>query len=434
MLKKYSQNTGIALVVANMVGTGIFTSIGFQLLDIHDYATILILWIAGGIISLFGAFAYAELGTALPKSGGEYNFLSRIYHPSVGFLSGWVSATIGFSAPIALAAASLGAYFHEVVPSIPPTATAVIIILFVTIIQSFNYSLGGGFQKVATLLKIILLGGFIVCGMFADTQEGVSFMPTDTTFPGTFSIAFAGAMFFVSFAYSGWNASAYIAGEIRDPAKTIPRSLLIGTLIVTVLYVGLSFVFLKVAPLKELQVVFTDSGPENIDTGFVAGKYIFGPFGAKVVSIIISILLVSTISAMVIAGPRVLKAMGADISAFRGAARENKNGVPVTAIWIQTAIALIILLSGKFDTILFYTSFVLMLFGTLAVMGVIVLRYKEPKLERPYKTFGYPITPILFIAANLWFMYRAYLFKPFETYIGIGIVAAGAIVYFIVRK
>lgn len=433
-MKKYSENTGIALVVANMVGTGVFTSLGFQLLDIQDYSSIILLWVIGGVVSLFGAFAYAELGAALPRSGGEYNFLTRIYHPSVGFLSGWVSATIGFSAPIALAAYSLGAYFQEVVPGLHPSTTAVIVILLVTILQSFSYSVGGGFQKIATSIKILLLLGFIICGLFTVSQNGITFFPSSITAHNVFSLPFAAAMFFVSFAYSGWNASSYIAGEIENPGKTIPRSLLIGTLVVTVLYVGLNYIFLKVAPLPELQVIFTDHGPTNIDTGYVAGKYIFGSNGAIAVSLIISLLLISTISAMIIAGPRVISAIGQDFPLFKATKRTNKNGVPVIAIWTQTILAVVILFTGKFDTILFYTSFVLILFSTLTVLGVIILRIKEPNLKRPYKTWGYPVTPIVFVLANCWFMYRAYVFKPKETYIGIGIVIVGALVYLLVKS
>ena len=431
---KYSLNTGIALVIANMVGTGIFTSLGFQLLGIQDYASILILWIMGGIISLFGAFAYAELGAALPKSGGEYNFLSRIYHPSIGFLSGWVSATIGFSAPIALAAYSLGFYFQRVVPAMSPATTATIIILLVTVMQSFSYTLGGGFQKIATSMKVLLLVIFIIFGLATVSQSGISFIPTASTGSNIFSLSFAVSMYFVSFAYSGWNASAYIAGEIRDPSRTIPRSLLIGTGVVTILYVGLNYIFLRVAPLEELQVAFVDNIPTNIDTGWVAGKYIFGTNGAQVVSIIISLLLISTISSMVIAGPRVISAIGNDFRIFKSASRTNQKGIPVVAIWLQTIISIVILYSGKFETILFYTAFVLILSSSLTVLGVIVLRMKEPELERPYKTWGYPVTPLLFVIANCWFMYRAYIFKPMETYIGLGIVLTGAIVYFVIQK
>lgn len=434
MNKKFSLFTGISLVVANMVGTGVFTSLGFQLLDITDFSSILILWICGGIISLFGAFAYAELGAAMPMSGGEYNFLSRIYHPSVGFLSGWISATIGFAAPIALAAASLGAYFKEVVPWLSPTYTAIGIIVLVTILQSFNYSIGGGFQKIATLVKIVLLTGFIICGLFSASQGNITFLPTEVTGPNVFSLAFAASMYFVSFAYSGWNASAYIAGEIENPSRSVPLSLLIGTSIVTVLYVGLNFVFLKVAPVNELKVIFTETGPTNIDTGYIAGKYIFGESGALVVSVVISLLLVSTISAMIIAGPRVISAMGNNFSVFKMAGITNKSGIPVYAIWFQSVLSIIILLSGKFDTILFYTSFVLILFSSLTVIGVVILRIKEPGLNRPYKTWGYPFTPIIFLLANIWFMYKAYLFKPNETYIGLGIVGLGIIVYFVVAR
>ena len=382
-----------------MVGTGVFTSLGFQLFGISDFATLLLLWMVGGVISLCGAFAYAELGAAMPASGGEYNFLSRIFHPSIGFLSGWVSATIGFSAPIALAASALARYTNTVV-HVDEKLLGVSIILLITLFQSFNYKLGGTFQTAVTVLKVSLIVLFILAGLFfTPAQQGISFLPGGTTFGanGIFSAAFATSMFYVAFAYSGWNASSYIAGEIINPKRNLPRSLFLGTGIVTVLYVLVNFVFLKTAPVSEMR--------GQMEVGFISGQYIFGHDGARVISVVISLLLISTISAMVIAGPRVISAIGQDFSVFRLAARTNKNGIPVIAIWIQTLIAIVILLTGKFSTILNYTTFILILFGTLTVAGLFVLRLRQPRLERPYRSWGYPVTPLLFIIPNCWFLY-----------------------------
>lgn len=422
MSKKYSLNTSTAVVIANMIGTGVFGSLGFQLLGIHDFASIIILWTLGGLIALSGAFAYSELGAALPRSGGEYNFLSEIFHPGIGFLSGWVSAIIGFSAPIAMAAFLLGKYFSNVIPGFDARLIGAAVIVFITIVQSIDYRVGGGFQSVATGLKIVLIILFVICGFVLVHPQSVSFLPTHATTVSVFSAAFASSLVFVNFAYSGWNASSYIAGEIKDPTRNIPLSIISGTAIVTLLYVLLNYIFLYVAPVAEMAGV--------PDVAFIPAKYIFGENGGRVISLIISMLLISTISSMIIAGPRVLHRIGEDFSVFQLVSHRNNHGIPTRAIWFQSAIALIILFTSSFETILGYTTFVLTLFSTLTVFGVIILRFKQPKLSRPYKTFGYPVTPLFFIAANIWFMYFWASSHPLPSLIGVGVVAVGGLVYF----
>ncbi|MFN8309262.1 MAG: amino acid permease [Chitinophagales bacterium] len=426
MRGKINFATALSVVIANMVGTGVFTSLGFQLPGIPDYAAILILWIVGGIIALLGSFSYSELGAALPRSGGEYHFLSEIFHPSIGFLSGWVSATIGFAAPIAAASWALGSYMNKIFPSLHPQTTGSIVIVLVTIIQSISYEVGGGFQTVATSLKVLLILLFAGFGIFAVSQPNLHFLPTISTWHAVASPAFAISLVYVSFAYSGWNASAYIAGEMEQPKRNIPLSILGGTALVSILYILLNFVFLKTAPAKEMENV-----PE---VAFVSAKYIFGEEGGRIISLIISILLVSTISSMVIVGPRILQMIGEDYPLFKALAKPNSKGIPVTAIVTQSVIALLLLYSSSFDMIITYISFTLTLFSTLTVLGVIVLRFKDPHLERPYKTFGYPITPVLYILANCWFLYFVFRGKPTEALVGLGIVAAGALVWLLIKK
>ncbi len=425
MSKKYSLNTATAVVIANMIGTGVFGSLGYQLLDIHDFSAIIILWVVGGVIALCGAVSYSELGAALPRSGGEYNFLTEIFHPALGFLSGWVSAIIGFSAPIALAASLLGGYFGNVIPGYDSRIIGAVVIIGITIIQSIDYRIGGGFQSLATLVKILLIALFIICGFLVNPQP-ISFVPSHITLTTVFTGSFAAALVFVNFAYSGWNASSYIAGEIQQPAKNIPISIISGTLIVTTLYVLLNFVFLYVAPAKEM------AGVKEV--AFIPAKYIFGINGGRVISLIISLLLVSTISSMIIAGPRVLHRMAEDFSVFKIVSKTNSHGIPVTAIWFQSVVALIILFTSSFNDILDYTTLVLTAFATITVSGVIVYRFKNPKLHRPYKTFGYPFAPIFFILANIWFMYFLAKLKPNPSLIGAGIVALGLVVYFVAQK
>jgi APA family basic amino acid/polyamine antiporter len=427
MHKKYSLSAATAVVIANMIGTGVFTSLGFQLLDIKDFATIVLLWLVGGVIALCGAFAYSELGAALPGSGGEFNFLSKIFHPSIGFLSGWVSATIGFSAPIALAAMTLGKYFGTVFPLLSPMAVGLVVIIGTTIIHSLSHQIGGGFQTLFTALKVLLILVFIFCGFFFGGIEHPSFAATSNTWKSMISQPFAISLVYVSFAYSGWNASSYIAGEVEEPEKNIPLSILAGTLVVTVLYVALNIIFLHTAPVSELMVDTKTFAPREV--AYVSASHIFNTNTAKFFSIIISLFLVSTISSMIIAGPRVIHSIALEFPFFSIFDRTNKFGVPVLAIWLQTIISCAILLTSSFERIITYTTFTLTLFATLTVLGVIVYRYKNPLLPRPYKTFGYPFTPILFVLVNIGFMAFIIHGKPVESLIGIGIVFIGLIIY-----
>lgn len=413
--------TALSVVIANMVGTGVFTSLGFQLFGISDYFALICLWLVGGVVALFGAFAYSELGASMPRSGGEYHYLSEIYHPMLGFLSGWVSATIGFAAPIAAAAWALGKYFSTVIPGFSPQLIGASVIILITIIQSINYSIGGGFQTVATFIKVLLILIFVVFGLFCSCQTNVSFLPTAQSFSSIFSSPFAVSLVYVSFAYSGWNASAYIAGEMDQPKRNIPLSILAGTIIVTFLYVSLNFVFLRTAPIAEMKGIN--------EVAFIPARYIFGENGARLISLVISILLVSTISSMVIVGPRVIQMIGEDYSVFRLLSKTNSHGIPVLAICTQSLIALVLLFSSSFDVIITYISFTLAIFTSLSVLGIFILRIKQPQLHRPYKTWGYPLTPAIFLLINFWFLYYVYQDKPGPSRIGLFIVAAGVLVY-----
>ena len=417
--------TALSVVIANMIGTGVFTSLGFQLNDISDFAAIIALWTIGGVIALFGAFSYSELGAALPRSGGEYNFLSEIYHPSVGFLSGWISATIGFAAPIAAAALALGFYFSNVIPGFSPQLIGGSVIILITVVQSINYAIGGGFQTVATALKVLLIIIFIIFGLLCACNTHISVLPTAQTYKDVFSGSFAVSLVYVSFAYSGWNASSYIAGEMDNPKRNIPLSILVGTLIVMLLYIMLNYVFLRTAPIETMK--------GQADVAAVSARYIFGDNGARLISLIISILLVSTISSMVIVGPRVIQMIGEDYSVLKILSKKNSNGIPVIAICSQSVIALILLYTSSFKMIITYISFTLSLFTTLTVLGVFILRYQQPNLERPYKTWGYPVTPAIFLILNCWFLYFVFIGEPKAAMIGLGIVALGLVVYFIAK-
>jgi basic amino acid/polyamine antiporter, APA family len=427
-LVKIGVVTATAIVIANMVGTGVFTSLGFQVMGVKSVFSLLMLWVIGGIMALCGAFSYSELGSAIPRSGGEYTYLSKIYHPAVGFLSGWVSAFVGFAAPIALAAMALGGYFCTVFPSCDKAWVGAIVVVLITLVHSTNLMVGSRFQNIVTSIKVLLIFVFIACGALMGSHESISLAPATGSWGEIVSIPFAISLIFVSYAYSGWNASAYIASEIDRPQKNLPRSIITGTLLVMVLYVLLNLIFLYTVPISGMQDA---QGNPVIEIGSLSASKIFGATGGNIMSMVISVLLISTISSMVFAGPRVTMAIGEDFSSLKFFAKKNTKGIPVIAIITQSIIALVFIFTSTFDFVLTYLGFTLTLFTSLTVIGVFVLRIKQPDLPRPFKTWGYPVTPIIFIALNFWILYFTVTDRTEVAIAGLITVAAGLVFYFI---
>src|SRR6266513_389468 len=260
-----------AIVVADMVGVGVFTSLGFQVKDIPSGFSILLLWAVGGIVALCGVFSYSELGAMFPRSSGEYNFLSRAFHPAFGFVAGWVSATVGFAAPVALAAMAFGEYGKSILPNAPPIALAVGVVWLVSIVQLTGVRHSSTFQLIATILKVALIVAFLIAGFVIGTPQPASFTPEVSDLAHVTSAPFAIGLVFVMYSFSGWNAATYIIGEMRTPQRSLPRALLVGTLIVMVLYVALNAVVLHTTPIDKL------SG--QLDVARIAGSYIFGELG-----------------------------------------------------------------------------------------------------------------------------------------------------------
>ncbi|HPS46165.1 MAG TPA: amino acid permease [Bacteroidales bacterium] len=429
-ITKISVTTATAIVIANMVGTGVFTSLGFQVLGVQSIFALLMLWVIGGILSFCGALSYSELGAAIPRSGGEYTYLSKIYHPAVGFLSGFVSVFVGFAAPIALAAMALGGYFCTVFPWFNPVWVGATVVVLITLVHSINLSIGSRFQNIVTTLKVLLILIFIVCGFVFGEHQPISVLPLQGSWKEIGSAAFAISLIFVSYAYSGWNASAYMAGEIENPQKNLPKSILSGTLIVMVLYILLNFIFLYTVPIAEMA---DSQGNPIIEIGALSAGKIFGNTGGNIMSLVISILLISTISSMVLAGPRVTMTIGEDIVALKFFAGKNKKGIPVIAIILQSLIALILIFTSSFDAVLTYLGFTLTLFTTLTVLGLFILRINKPDLPRPFKAWGYPITPAIFILLNLGIIYHSLTSKLAESLAGLGTVLIGLVIFYITQ-
>ena len=428
---KFQHQTVTAVVIANMIGTGVFTSLGFQLLDIQSGFAILLLWALGGLIAVCGSMTYAELGSALPRSGGEYNFLTEIYHPSAGFISGWISATIGFSAPTALAAITFSTYLMTIFPEINNDWLRKIIacslIVILAFIHSSNRKSSGGLQMIFTVMKVgvIILFCFGAI-LFAKNIQPVSFSPNSNDISTIFSGSFAVSLIYVSYAYTGWNAATYLSSEIERPQKYLPLILISGTTIVTVLYILLNFVFLSVAPIEDMQ--------GKIEIGFIAAQSAFGGSVANFTGLVLSLLLISTVSAMTIAGPRVLQVIGEDFKVLNILSRKRKDGIPSTAIYIQSLIAIIFIMSSSFESILVFAGFTLALNSFVTVIAVFVLRSKQPNLPRPYKTFGYPFTPLIYLALTGWTLYFVIINRPIEVLFSLGIILSGLIFYYISNR
>jgi APA family basic amino acid/polyamine antiporter len=418
--------TATSIVIANMIGTGVFTSLGFQVLGTQSTFALLLLWVIGGVVALCGALSYGELAASMPRSGGEYHYLSKIFHPAIGFLSGWVSVTVGFAAPVALAAMALGSYSSKVFQGINPVILACGVVVALTLIHSTDLRMGSRFQNIFTFLKVTLIIVFISCGFIFGDGHALSLMPTEQTSIDLMSSSFWVSLVYVSYAYSGWNASAYMAGEIENPQRNLPRSLFRGTLVVMGLYLLLNFIFLYTVPTGELA--------GQLEVGYLAADKIFGDTGGRIMGGVIALLLISSVSSMILAGPRVAQAMGEDIPLLRLFAVKTQKGIPVYAILLQSCITIVLILTSSFENVLTYVGFTLSLFTFLTVLGLFVLRIRKPELARPYKTWGYPVTPIIFLALTGWTMIFVFRDKPVESLYGLATVGSGLIIYFAGRK
>lgn len=423
---RISLMAAICIVVANMVGTGVFTSLGFQVMGIPSGMPVLVLWLLGGVLSFCGAVCYGELAAMMPRSGGEYHLLTESYHPLAGFLSGWVSVTVGFAAPTAAAGLAFGTYLHSVLPALQPEPLATLLVIVISAVHLGGIGIAGPFQVVATTGKILLI--LILAGsawLAAPVAEGALPMAWGDWEP-LLSPAFGVSLFWVMYAYSGWNAAAYVAGEMADPGRNVPRALILGTGLVTVLYVALNMAFLRVVPVEDLK--------GQLEVGHLAAKQIFGAQGGAGMALLISFGLISTLSSMIWAGPRVTQVMGEDYRLFRFLAVRNRQGAPHLAILAQALVVILLIWFALFEQIILYIQAILTLSSLLVVGAVIYLRIRQPGAPRPYRTWGYPVTPLLFLAVSVYMLVVLIRMRPLETAWGGGTLLVGVAVYAIARR
>ncbi|GAA5480961.1 APC family permease [Haloferula sargassicola] len=413
-MPKPGQTAATALVIASMIGTGVFTSLGYQLFDLVSGPQIALLWAIGGAVALCGAFCYAAVAEAHPSSGGEHHFLTVLFHPALGFMAGLLSAIVGFAAPTAASAIALGEYLHASFPDVPVKTTAIAVILLGTLAHAFSPTTSARVQIVATGIKLALIAAFISATMFLPGKGDIpwSIQPA-RDLAGIWSPAFAVALYFVFYSYSGWNAAVYGLEEWERPARTVRRALVGGTLFVTLLYIALNVSFLLAAPVEALK------GQNAV--GEIAATQLFGKDAGRVVSCLFAIGLFASVSAMLWAGPRVLAAMGRNVPALRFLT--PGGGAPRVPLMIQTALAILFTLLTGFRELVVYTQTGLTLCTLLVAAGVFRLSGKKPI-----------VAAAIFLAFTAFVIVRSVIAEPVAVGAGLATALACALVWFLLPR
>ena len=441
LLRQLGVISATALVVSNMIGTGIFTTTGFLAADLGRASLILVIWVVGAACALAGALCYSELGINFPSSGGEYIYLTRAYGPTWGFMTGWVSFFAGFSAPIAAAALAFADYVGYFFPAAKQEnalltlgsgalsiklggaqVTACGLIALFTVINFFGIQRVARLQNVLTTIKVLVLVAFVILGLASGAGSWEHFsQPAQRTSTSPLAAQFAISLFFIYFAYSGWNAATYVAEELKQPARTLPAALAIGTLLVAVLYVALNVTFIYAAPLERMK--------GEIAIGSLAAQYLFGPGGAGIFSALMALSLVSTVNAMVTIGPRVYYAMAQNGAFLRPAARVSPRWrTPVFAIACQGVVAMLIT-ATPFPDLLLYIGFTLNFFAVASVASLFRFRRRPGWRKLPAVSFAWPLVPVAFIVVGVWMTIFGMTLKPLVSLAAVITIGTGALVY-----
>ncbi|RMH37198.1 MAG: amino acid permease [Nitrospirae bacterium] len=419
--------TATCLLISSVIGSGIFTTTGFLARDIGHPMVILWLWVVGALFALVGAMCYSELGAALPFVGGEYVYLRHAYHPLVAFLSGWSSFAVGFGAAIAAGAVSFSSYFFQLIPvpfrsDVLEKGLAIGLVWALTGVHMAGVGLGSLFQQGITILKVALMGGFVV-GAFTIGQGSFAHLDSEATaMPGVEAMFVS--LIFVTYAYSGWNAAGYIAGEMLHPGRTIPVTMIGGTIFVGTLYVLINLVYFYALPVSDLARV------PVLPVAQKAAVALFGPTAAEFITALLCISIAGAVSAMVWAGPRVYYAMAQDrvFPAFL-AKLTQKGGVPARAILLQSLWVTLLIFSGTFEQLVIYSGVIVVSFSALAVGAVLILRRKRPELSRPYRVPLYPFLPISYLMLSTLIVLYTIQDRPVEAGWAMATVLAGVPLY-----
>ncbi|MFQ5591825.1 MAG: APC family permease [Phycisphaerae bacterium] len=439
LARRVTAFTAACVIISNMIGTGIFGTTGFIARDLGHPVVILLVWILGGGLAFLGALCYCELGAAMPRAGGEYIYIREAYGPLLGFLSGWMSLTIGFSAAIATNAHLFAIHARELLPDVfshagmhggwghyvlHPRSIALAMVWTLTIVHVAGVGAGGFVQRVLTIAKVGAIVLLIAAGVLVGKGQFGRVISGDSTPQFSLSAVLV-SLLFVSFSYSGWNAAGYIAGEMEEPRTSIPRATLWGTGCVAVLYLGLNLLYVYALPISTLAA-------DPIEpVAHKSAAAMFGDGAGRWVTAMLSVSILGAASAMIWAGPRVYYSMSRD-GVFPAAfgRTTSRASSPVQSIVLQSVWVSILVMSGTFETLLLYAGFVLVVFTGLAVGAVIVLRIRRPDLERPYRVRPYPLVPVAYLAISLTIMWAAFVVRPMESVLGVATVLTGVPWYF----
>jgi APA family basic amino acid/polyamine antiporter len=406
--KHLGLKSGVGLVVANMVGAGVFLSAGFMAQDLAP-GPLLWAWVVGAVLALCGVVAYAEVARLLPKSGGEYRYLSELWHPFLGYLAGWTSLLIGFSAPVAVDAYSAGAFAQKLIPGLNPTYFGVAVVAVLTVVHAIGLRSSARVQNGLFVVKVVLLFLFVGLGVAFGKWTFPTWQPAN---PSTeFPIGpFAGSLFFIAFAFSGWNAAVYASEEFRDPSRDVPRAMLIGCASVAVLYFILNYVFVaNLTPSDDMANWFMKT-QDQVTLGHVVMEKLIGAHGARIFSGVIVFLFMSAMSAMMLVGPRVYAAMAED-GVLPKALRAQEGRPPVRSVLLQGAIAIALIFREDVRGLLSAIGALLVLFAALTTSGLFRARFSsKKKLEKP--STASLVAASVYCLSALWMLYFGFFRNP----------------------
>lgn len=436
------------LTIGSVVGTGIFLTTGDMARVLPDPLLILSVWAAGGLLTLAGALTYAELGVLFPRAGGLYHYLREAYGPLSGFLYGWIAFLVIMSGGIAAIAIAFGQYLASFFPSLAQTLwtlplpwgspleitgvqlAAVGAIALLTGVNHLGLEEGTWVQNALTVLKVGSILAFGALGLLAPVAERVAVSGGGTPpLPGggALLVAFGTAMIAALWTYDGWYGLTCSAGEVRDPARSLPRGLILGTAAVVGLYLLLNLAYVRALPIAELA-----AAPR---VGEAAALWLFGPGGARLVSLAVLVSAFGCLSATILYSSRIYLPMAADGLFFRSlAAVHPRFRTPVRCLWAQSGWAALLTLSGTYAQLYTYVVFSSILFHVATAAAVFVFRRRRPELPRPYRTWGYPVVPALFIAACVLLLGNTLAVSPAESLLGLGLLALGLPAYFLFRR
>ena len=434
LLRQLGLFSATAIVVSNMIGTGVFTMTGFIASNLGSPAWVVGVWFIGAVLALAGALCYSELSINFPRSGGEYVYLSESFGPVWGFLTGWVSFFAGFSAPIAAGALAIVEYLGFFSARLAPQAgapsslgllIACLIVAVFTVLNVVGLLHVARLQNVLTSIKVVVILAFIVLGFAAGRGDWAHFsLSAAPASPRSLPISILLSLVLVYFSYSGWNAATYVAEEIREPRRTLPRALLLGTLLVALVYGALNLVFLYALPLTSIQGV--------VRVGAQAAQALFGPTVAGAFSGLMAFSLLSTVNAMTIIGPRVYYAMAGDGAFFRIARRVHPRfHTPWIAVLAQGLCGCLMIVFGTFRSLVGYVGFTLWLFTMMAVIGLFRLRRRPGWQQLPSVNFLFPLIPAIYVAASAWALINAVLYQPKESAWGLLTIILGGALYYV---